>query len=58
MQRIQIYLPPDLVAMLQAEAKDRGVNRSEVIRTRLHNSYKAEQLKLKEIRDETQDNRS
>jgi metal-responsive CopG/Arc/MetJ family transcriptional regulator len=42
MNRTNIYLPEDLLARLDAEAKDNGISRSEIIRKRLLHSYQNE----------------
>lgn len=39
MKRVQIYLYEELLSWLDSEAKDEGVSRSEIIRTRLVDSY-------------------
>ena len=39
MKRVQIYLDEKLLSQLDAEAKDEGISRSEIIRKRLVHSY-------------------
>ena len=39
MKRVQIYLDEELLSQLDAEAKDEGISRSEIIRKRLIHSY-------------------
>lgn len=38
-KRVQIYLDEKLLVMLDQEAKENGVSRSDVIRKRLYHSY-------------------
>lgn len=39
-RRVQIYLDEELLSWLDSEAKDEGISRSEIIRTRLVDSYR------------------
>lgn len=39
-RRVQIYLDEELLSWLDSEAKDDGISRSEIIRTRLVDSYR------------------
>ena len=46
MKRVQIYLDEELLSWLDSEAKDEGISRSEIIRTRLVDSYRNDAVYL------------
>ena len=54
MKRVQIYLDEELLSWLDSEAKDEGISRSEIIRTRLVDSYQNDAVYLNYVNEQLQ----
>lgn len=54
MKRVQIYLDEKLLSWLDSEAKDEGVSRSEIIRTRLVDSYQNDAVYVTYVNEQLQ----
>ena len=54
MRRVQIYLDEELLSWLDSEAKDEGVSRSEIIRTRLVDSYQNDAVYVGYVNEQLQ----